>query len=88
MSVDRAAVRSKMASSIVQMLAQGVLVEDIIEALRIAVRQTAMQAQSQPNPRRRMELLTFYADTDQILGESCRRIDIAGRSAKNIAGTR
>ena len=58
MSVNRAAVRAKLASSMAAMLAQ------------------------------RTELLCFYSDADQILADACRRIDIAGRSAKKIAGVR
>lgn len=88
MNVDRAAVRAKLASSMAAMLTQGVLVEDILEAMRLAIRQLAMQSQSEPRPHRRLELLTFYGDADQVIGDTCRRIDIAGRSAKKIAGMR
>jgi hypothetical protein len=70
------------------MLAQGVFVEDILEALRLAIRQMSMQAQAEPMPARRLELLMFYSDADQILADACRRLDIAGRSAKKIAGVR
>ena len=88
MSVNRAAVRAKLASSMALMLTQGVLVEDILEALRLAIRQLSMQAQSEPRPARRSELINFYSDADQIVADACRRIDIAGRSAKKIAGLR
>ena len=88
MSVNRAAVRAKLASSMAAMLAQGDFVEDILEAMRISVRQMSAQAQAHPMPARRTELLCFYSDADQILADACRRIDIAGRSAKKIAGVR
>jgi hypothetical protein len=88
MRVDRAAVRARLASSMAAMLAQGVLVEDILEAMRLSVRQMSAQAQANPMPARRTELLSFYSDADQILGDACRRIDIAGKSAKKIAGVR
>lgn len=88
MPVDRAQTRAKMASSIALMLEQGVFVEDVLEALRIAVSQASMRAQSEPRPARRVELLNFYSDANQILLDACRRTDIAGRSAKKIAGVR
>ena len=88
MDVNRATVRAKLASSMAAMLAQGVLVEDILEAMRLAIRQLAMQSQSEPRPQRRLELLTFYGDADQVIGDTCRRIDIAGKSAKKTCTLR
>jgi len=88
MLIDRAAARARLASSMVLLLGQGVWVEDFIEALRTAVRQRALQAQAEPMPARRAELALFYADTDQILAGISRRLEVAGRSAKNIARRR
>lgn len=88
MSVSRATIRAKLASSMAVMLAEGVEVDDLVEAIRTAARQRALQAQAEPMPARREELLTFYADVDQIFAHVCRRLEIAARSAKNIAHRR
>jgi hypothetical protein len=88
MSVSRATIRAKLASSMTTMLAEGVTIDDFVEAVRTAAKQRALQAQGEPMPVRREELLLFYADVDQILGTVCRRLEVAARSAKNLAQRR
>lgn len=70
------------------MLAEGVTIDDFIEAVRTAAKQRALQAQAEPMPARREELSLFYSDVDQILGTVCRRLEVAARSAKNLAQRR
>lgn len=67
------------------MLAEGVTIGDFIEAVRTAAKQCALQAQAEPVPAYREEVTLFYADVDQILANVCRRLEVAARSAKNIA---
>lgn len=70
------------------MLAEGVTLDDFVEAVRTAARQRALQAQAEPMPIYREEMSLFYADVDQILASVCRRLEVAARSAKNIARRR
>lgn len=88
MSVSRATIRAKLASSMATMLAEGVTIDDFVEAMRTAAKQRALQAQAEPVPAYREEAGLFYADVDQILAGVCRRLEVAARSAKNIAQRR
>lgn len=87
MSFDRAKARLALATGIAKLMSQGLLVEDVIEALRLAVREHHAQAGGVQNHGRREELLLFYTDADSILREATRRVEKAGKSAKHIAGT-
>ena len=88
MSVSRATIRAKLASSMTVMLAEGVAIDDFIEAMRTAAKQRALLAQAEPMPAYREEMALFYADVDAILDTVCRRLEVAARSAKNIARRR
>jgi hypothetical protein len=88
MSVSRATIRAKLASSMTTMLAEGVTIDDFIEAVRTAAKQRALQAQAEPMPAFREEAALFYADVDQILANVCYRLEVAARSAKSIARRR
>lgn len=85
MSVSRATIRAKLASSMTVMLTEGVTIDDFVEAMRTAARQRALQAQAEPMPAYREEAALFYADVDTILAGICRRLEVAARSAKSIA---
>lgn len=77
----------KLTSGIASLLDQGLLVEDVVEALRAAVAQRRSVANGERNPKRREELLLFYSDAEAVLRDGVRRLEIAGRSAKMISGT-
>jgi hypothetical protein len=87
-SVSRATIRAKLASSMTVMLNEGVTIDDFIEAVRTAAKQRALLAQAEPMPAFREEMVLFYADVDAILATVCRRLEVAARSAKSIAQRR
>lgn len=84
--IDRGRARLKLTAGFVSLLDQGLLVEDIVESVRAAVAHRRSVANGERNPRRREELLLFYADAESVLKECIRRLEIAGRSAKMISG--
>lgn len=84
-TTPRAALRSSMAAHFTALLAQGVWVEDILHALRVAVRARAAQAQAERVPARRGELRHFYASADRVLAHACRHLAAAGIAAKRAS---
>lgn len=82
---SRAAFRNDLAARFATLLAQGVWVEDVLHALRLAVRLRAAQAQAERLPERRVELRRFYASADRVLAHACRQLDAAGVEAKAAA---
>jgi len=87
-SVSRATIRAKLATSMAAMLAEGVGIDDFVEAMRTAAKQRALLAQAEPMPAYREEMTLFYADVDTILATVCRRLEVAARAAKSIAQRR
>jgi hypothetical protein len=82
---DRAALRSDLAARFVTLLAQGAWVEDVLHALRLAVRLRATQAQAERLSERRVELRQFYASADRVLAAGMRQLGSAGTAAKRAA---
>lgn len=88
MSFDGGKGRLALASGIAKLLGEGMLVEDVIEALLIAVRERRMQAGGLQNAARREGLLLFYADagasseraSSGSIGRAGRRSESLGRS--------
>lgn len=84
--VDTREAKQRLVSAFTKLIEEGMSVDDILDAVQSSVEHHKAMSNGISNPRDREEQQLFYGDVITILVESKRRVGVARRSAKSIAG--
>lgn len=83
---DTKQAKQRLVDAIVALMGEGMSAEDVVDALVSAISRQQATAQGISDRRRREELLLFQSDAITVLRDALRRLGIARRSARSIAG--
>lgn len=83
---DTKQAKQRLVDAIDALMGEGMSAEDVLDALVSAISRRQATAQGISDRRRREELLLFQSDAITVLRDAIRRLGIARRSARSIAG--